>query len=589
MADSAEGVIGLALFGVVGLALVVGAGAFAKRLGIAAPLLLIVAGVGLSYLPGAPTMIPYEVILVGLLPPILYAAAITVPVVDLRRNLGSISALSVALVVVSAFGTGVILFALFPDLNLAAAIAIGAVISPTDAVAATALGKRLGLPSRLVTILEGESLVNDATALVLLRSAIAATGATVTFWGALGDFAFAVAAAIALGLVVGAIAVWVRAKLDDPVLDTAISFAVPFVAFLPAESIGASGVLAVVVAGLYSGHTAARVLSAQSRIAERINWRTGQFVLEHGVFLLMGIQVSALIRQTEQFELSAREAVLVGLLLVLVVLAIRFAFVGPLILWLRRSDAANDERMTMIEGSMDAMRARFDDERWAGDDRVRRHRDRIERRVQRRRADVDQLKAEGLDWRGGVVLSWAGMRGVVTLAAAQSLPEQTPYRPQLILIAFTVAVATLLLQGGTLPWVIRRTGIRGSDAAADGRALAELLDELGTAGVEVLENPALQLPGGDPVDTEVVERVRRDTLQAVQEARARADREADDTAIPPERQYRQLRGEVLRAQREALLEARSAGSYPSRILARAQSMLDLEQTRLEQLDERGGS
>lgn len=587
MAGSAEGVIGLALFGVVGLVLVVGAGAFAKRLGIAAPLLLIVAGVGLSYLPGAPTVVPYEVILVGLLPPILYAAAITVPVVDLRRNLGSISALSVALVVVSAFGTGVILFALFPDLNLAAAIAIGAVISPTDAVAATALGKRLGLPSRLVTILEGESLVNDATALVLLRSAIAATGATVTFWGALGDFAFAVAAAIALGLVVGAIAVWVRAKLDDPVLDTAISFAVPFVAFLPAESIGASGVLAVVVAGLYSGHTAARVLSAQSRIAERINWRTGQFVLEHGVFLLMGIQVSALIRQTEQFELSAREAVLVGLLLVLVVLAIRFAFVGPLILWLRRSDAANDERMTMIEGSMDAMRARFDDERWAGNDRVQRRRDRIEQRVRRRRADVDQLTAEGLDWRGGVVLSWAGMRGVVTLAAAQSLPEQTPYRPQLILIAFTVAVATLLLQGGTLPWVIRRTGIRGSDAAADGRALAELLDELGTAGVEVLENPALQLPGGDPVDTEVVERVRRDTLQAVQEARARADREADDTAIPPERQYRQLRGEVLRAQREALLEARSAGSYPSRILARAQSMLDLEQTRLEQLDERG--
>src|SRR6187431_3396053 len=169
----------IALFGVIALITIVGAGYFSKRLGIAAPLILILIGIGFSYIPGAPTTVPHEIILFGLLPPILYAAAIQVPVVDFRRNLSSITVLSVLLVLVTAFVTGWILFTIFPALSLAGGIAIGAVISPTDAVAATALGKKFGLPARLVTILEGESLVNDATALVLLRSAIAATAASV--------------------------------------------------------------------------------------------------------------------------------------------------------------------------------------------------------------------------------------------------------------------------------------------------------------------------------------------------------------------------------------------------------------------------
>jgi monovalent cation/hydrogen antiporter len=575
-------VISLALLGIVALGVIVAAGVFSRKLGVAAPLILIVVGVGLSYVPGAPVVVPNEVILIGLLPPILYASAITVPVVDLRRNLSTISALSVALVVVSAVLTGLLLFALFPALDLAAAIAIGAVISPTDAVAATAVAKKLGLPPRLITILEGESLVNDATALVLLRSAVAATAAAASFWDVLGDFAFAVAVAIVIGLAVGFIAVWVRSRLADPVLDTAVSFIVPFAAFLPAEFAGASGVLAVVVAGLYSGHNSATAFTAQSRITERINWRTLQFVLENGVFLLMGIQVSNLIGQTERYDLSVHVAVLIGLLVVVLVLAIRFAFVGPLILLLRRMDAVNDRRMTMVEQAMQGFRSRVRDPRWAGDDRVRRRSERIEERVRRRRADVDQLKAEGLDWRGGVVLGWAGMRGVVTLAAAQSLPDETPYRPQLILIAFTVAVVTLLAQGGTLPWVIRLTGIRGSDAAADRRSLATLLDELGEAGVAVLDEPR-----DAPADDAVVQRVRTDTLLSAQAAWERAN--TQDGTLSPEAQYRALRHEVLQAQRGALLEARSAGTYPSRILSRAQAMLDLEETRLEQMEGGTGS
>ena len=574
-----------ALFGVVGIITIVAAGAFGRKLGIASPLILIVIGFGFSYLPGAPTEIPHEWILAGLLPPILYSSAITVPVIDFRRNLSSITALSVLLVIVTALVAGAVLWAIFPDLSLAGAIAIGAVISPTDAVAATALGKRLGLPPRLVTILEGEGLVNDATALVLLRSAIAATAASITLWEVVGDFAFAVAVAIAIGLVVGFVTVFVRSKLSDPVLDTAISFAVPFLAFIVAESLHASGVLAVVVAGLYSGHKGARVFSAQARISERLNWRTLQYVLENGVFLLMGIEISAVIGAVIDDDLSAHVAVLLGLLLTVIVMAIRFVFVVPLLLVLRGQSRVAVERQSRFRRMLEMFRGRDD-----LDDRARRRQEQGERIFKRREADLAQLQAEGLGWRGGVVLGWSGMRGVVTLAAAQSLPADLPYRPQLVLIAFTVAVVTLLAQGGTLPWVIRRTGIRGSDESVDSRSLAELLDEMGEAGLAVLDTETVSLPDGERVDPAVVSRVRNDTLLSAQSAWERANEgvTADGTVESPHQQYRALRREVLRAERAALLEARESGTYPSRVLIRAQAMLDLEETRLEQLDGPGG-
>src|SRR3978361_236785 len=181
-----------AIIGVVGIVTIVAAGAFANKLGVAAPILLILFGVGFSFIPGAPTNVPPEIILAGLLPPILYSAAVNVPVIDFRRNFSSIFGLSVLLVLVSAFVTGGLLNILFPKLSLAEGVALGAVISPTDAVAATAIGKRLGLPPKLVTILEGEGLVNDATALVLLRSAIAAIAMSVSFWGSIGDFFYSV-------------------------------------------------------------------------------------------------------------------------------------------------------------------------------------------------------------------------------------------------------------------------------------------------------------------------------------------------------------------------------------------------------------
>ena len=572
------------VFGVVAIVTIVVAGAFSKKLGVAAPLILILIGFGYSYIPGAPTEVPHQIVLLGLLPPILYAAAINVPVVDLRRNFSTISALSVGLVLITTFGTGFVLYAIFPDLTLAGGIALGAVISPTDAVAATALGKKLGLPPRLVTILEGESLVNDATALVLLRSAVLAISGAVTFWGVIGDFAFAVSVAILVGLVVGVVTVKVRAKLRDPILDTTISLAVPFIAFIPGEALGASGVLAVVAAGLYSGHNSAKRFTAQARISEQLNWRTAQFVLENGVFLLMGVEISAIIADVIAKDLSVSKAVVYGLLMVATIVVIRFLFIAPLLAVLRRRGQQAEKRQSRVRAMLDRMRRRA-----AADPMLARRQDRAERVFQRRESDLRQLRAEGLGWRGGVVLGWSGMRGVVTLAAAQSLPEDIDYRSQLVLIAFTVAVVTLLVQGGTLPWVIRASGIRGSDRAADRRELAELLDEMGAAGLAVLENPDFTLPEGREIDPSVIERVRHDTLLSAESAweRARYGAGEEGLAKSPHQQYRSLRQEVLQAERAALLDARSTGSYPSRVLSRAQAMLDLEETRLQQIDNPG--
>ena len=590
-----------ALFGVVAIVSIVAAGAFANKLGVAAPIILIVLGVGFSFIPGAPTTVPPEIILAGILPPILYSSAVNVSIVDFRRNFVSIFGLSFVLVLVSAFATGWLLFVLFPKLSFAEGVAIGAVISPTDAVAATAIGKRLGLPPRLVTILEGEGLVNDATALVLLKSAVAAIAASISFWGSLGEFVYAVIVAILVGLIVGWVTVWVRAKFRDSVLDTAISFAIPFVAYIPAEAAHASGVIAVVAAGLYSGHAAAVKFSPQARISERLNWRTIQFVLENGVFLLMGLEISKII-QDVQTHATADEpgvlgSVLLGLLATALLIVLRFIFVPPLLLWVRagwRGAEKNQSRFRQrLDRFIDMATGAARDPKLitaSNSDRAKKRIDMAERSYTQRENDITQLKAEELGWRGGVVLSWSGMRGVVTLAAAQSLPETIHYRAQLILIAFTVAVVTLVFEGATLPLVIRLTGIQGTDKVADRRSLAELLDELTEAGLAVLDNPSLELPGGAKLSQDVIDKVREDSHIASETAWERADHGTgdDELANSPRRQYRDLRREVLAAEREALIEARGNGAYPSRILGRAQTMLDFEETRLEALDNQSG-
>lgn len=568
----------IAVASVLAVVLMVAATGFSRKLGVAAPLILVLAGLVLSYTPGVPPIeVPHEWILAGVLPPLLYAAAIKVPVIDFRRNFAAITSLSVVLVVVSAVISGLALHALLPDLNLAAAIALGAVISPPDAVAATSIGKRLGLPPRLVTVLEGEGLVNDATALVLLRSALAVAAGTMSgVWGGIADFAVAVVVAVIIGLVVGVLTIAVRSRFHDPVLDTSVSFVVPFLAFIPAEELGASGVLAVVVAGLYTGHRSASALDAQARISDSVNWRTVQFLLENAVFLLIGLELRHLVENIDESLLDIPHTVLFGLLITAALILVRFAWVFLLVFFLRWRAVHRARRNTLLGLSL--LRAQHEDD---PDPRRQRRRRAVQRIYARRRADVDEQRREGLEWKGAVVLGWSGMRGVVTLAAAQSLPETMPYREQLVLIAFVVAVTTLLLQGSTLPALIRVLGIRGADTVADLRASASLFETIADEGLKVLDSPAAVLGENVQVDPDVVERVRQDTFLRSESAweQARAAQAGEDVPSP-HRQYRALRLAVVDAERGALLAARSAGRYPSRILAAAQNVLDLEETRL---------
>ncbi|GAA2055966.1 cation:proton antiporter [Leifsonia soli] len=568
----------LGVYAVIAVAVIVGVAAFSRKLGIAAPIILVIVGVTLSFLPGVPDIeVPPEIILDGLLPPILYAAAISVPLTDFRRNLAPIAGLSVVLVVITAFASGFVLFTMLPDLNLAAAIALGAIISPPDAVAATSIGRKLGLPPRLLTVLEGEGLVNDATALVLLRTALAAAlGTLATPWAGVVDFLSAVLIALVVGLVVGFVSVWVRSKLNDPVLDTALSVVVPFAAFAPTEALHGSGVLAVVIAGLYTGHAAPRQFSAQARISDQINWRTIQFLLENGVFLLIGLELRTLVSDVENPEvLSVWNAVGLGLIAVLSLIVIRFVLIVPLIFGLRRR-AELAERSVLREWLMISY---FRDHpvryRWQA---LRKQR--AEQRYERHRTDLEEYRQEAIDWKGGVVLGWAGMRGVVTLAAAQSLPSDIPYRPQLILIAFTVAFVSLVVQGGTLPWLIRTLGLQGADAREDRRLLAQLLDDLSEAGLAVLDDPETAARTSSPVDPEVVERVRQSSYLRAESAWERALLSDTPQDSRPHHVYRTLRLAVVDAERERLLLERSRGSYPSRVLTEAQALLDLEETRL---------
>ncbi|MGY0231424.1 cation:proton antiporter [Longispora urticae] len=539
---------------VVGVVSIVAVAALSGRLGLAAPLLLVLVGGGLGFVPGVPAVhVEPELILAGVLPPLLYSAAVNMPATDFRRNFGVISGLAVVLVVVTTLGVGWVLHALVPGLGWPAALAIGAVVSPTDAVAATSVGRRLGLPSRLLTILEGEGLVNDASALVLLRSAVAAMAGAASVWGTIGRFGYAVLVATALGLLLGVVAVRVRAMLGDAVLSTAVSFVVPFVAYWPAEELGASGVLAVVVTGIVIGHLGPRRLSARDRLTETTNWRTISFLLEGAIFLLMGLSLAPLVDEVDRGADGLGRSLLLGLALTALVVVFRIAFIPPLMALVRR----DERRAAGTQPRLDQLQSALDGGRWA--DRPARDLARFQRRITRVGADAQFKLSQGLGWRGAVVLAWSGMRGAITVAAAQTLPADTPHRAQLLLIAYVVAAATLLTQGLTLPAVIRAARVPRDDPAELREEYERLIGELSASGAA-----ALGRVEADPV---LLDRVRADA--------GIRDRPSESHPTGPGReQYRELMLLVLDAQRRTLLDDRSDGTYRSATLDRALRHLD---------------
>lgn len=555
-----------------GLVISIIAVAFSRRTGVATPLLLIGLGLAASYLPGVPDLhVEPELILAGVLPPLLYASAVRLPVLDLRRNLGLITWLAMVIVVVGAIGVGLVVHLLF-GIPLALAIALGAVVSPTDAVAATAIGRRLGLPPRVMTVLEGESLVNDASALVVLRSALAAASVgTFSLGDAALDFAWAVVGALLVGVLVGWVTVLVRQRLDDPVLNTSISFAVPFLAFVPAEEMHASGVLAVVTAGLVTGHQAGRRFTARDRQTERTNWATISFLLENGVFLMMGFELPQLVEEARgdmaDGTILAMVAVVFGLLVVL-----RFVGVaGPLLMdrRLRHQRVGRvRERLSQFEEKLEELTPTN-----------RREEDRISvarRRLARGNADADFELREPLTGRAGLVLAWSGMRGVVTLAAVQTIPVGADHRATLVLVAVLVAVATLVVFGMTLPPLIRRLELESVSAEDQRGEFFTLMKQLSASTVEQL-GPMEELEvDGTPLDPEVVASLKQRFLPIllgnIQHLR-QAKPGSREKSMIVQRLY-------LDAMRDALLTERSIGAYTSETYARAEALLDREEQRL---------
>ncbi|HMT06011.1 MAG: sodium:proton antiporter [Solirubrobacterales bacterium] len=563
----------LSVIAVGGVVSVVAVALFSRRLGVASPLLLVVAGAAIGTLPEvSATSIQPHWILGGVLPPLLYSAAINIPNTDFRRNLKPITGLAVLLVVVSTAAAAVLFHALMPEIGWPAAFALAAVLSPTDAVAATAVGRKLGLPSRLLAILEGEGLVNDATALVLLRSAVAAMGAGVTAGGIIGDFALAVVGAVAVGAAVGVLNVRIRQRIGDPVMNTAISFVVPFVAYIPAEDFGFSGVLAVVVAGLVTSDLAARFLKAEDRITEETNWRTLAFLMEGFIFLLMGISLEDVLFDVGNSGFSVDEALLYGAVASLLLIMVRLAFVVPLVAMIKRDDKRAVDSKPHIEGWRD--RLKNDD--LPGEIEPRRV-EWLEHRIAKASADIDFRMRESLGWRAGAVLAWSGMRGAVTVAAAQTLPVDTPYRAELVLIAYVAAALMLLFQGSTLPWVIRKFRVERDSPEELRDQHLKMMRELADAGEEALNQEAKR----QDINQSIIERVRRDSLIGRQQPMG-----AEDDLEEQRESYIRLRIAVIEAERTRMLRHMKLGTFSSEVIDDIRKLLDLEEARLQQLSDR---
>ncbi|HEX6918403.1 MAG TPA: cation:proton antiporter, partial [Phycicoccus sp.] len=332
--------------------------------GVPVPIALLVVGALLSFVPVMPDVrLSPELVLLGLLPPLLYAAAITTSLLDIRTYRTKILGLSVGLVLFTAFGVGLVAWLLLP-ISFALAVALGAIVAPPDAVAASAVARRIGLPRKITTILEGESLLNDATALVTLRSALAVAGLAAHGLGggsgatpepvtassvaldlavaALGGVAIGVLAYLGLGLL--------RRRLTEAPADTALSFVAPYVAYLPAEEVGASGVVAVVTAGLLLAHRSPTLQTAPSRLSERVNWSSVTFVLENAVFLLIGLQVSSLLADTREGDLSLGRTLGVGLVVLLAVLLLRPLWMVPFTFLTSRASRGN--RGVLLRGAI---------------------------------------------------------------------------------------------------------------------------------------------------------------------------------------------------------------------------------------------
>ncbi|MFJ2175218.1 Na+/H+ antiporter [Streptomyces sp. NPDC087851] len=504
----------------------------ARRTPVAAPLLLVAAGLGAAYVPGVPdyTLDPH-IVLPLILPPLLYTAAVDSSYLDLRANIRPVALLSVGYVLFATLAVGWLTHLLIPDLPPTTALVLGAVVAPPDAVAATAIARKLGLPSRITTILQGESLLNDATAITAFKVALAAAvGAGASWAGGVGEFALASLGGVGVGLVLMVPLHWLRTHLKEALLQNTLSLLIPFVAYAAAEQVGASGVLAVVVVALYLGHRSWQVDFA-TRLQEAAVWKMVAFVLESAVFALIGLQLPFVLGGLGEYGVG--EAVFYALWVFVAVVVVRFVWVYP---------------ATFLP------RALFP-------------------RIREREPDTT--------WTAPLIVGWAGMRGVVSLAIAFSIPltvhdgSPFPGRNLVLFLAFTTVIGTLVVQGLTLPPLIRLLKIQGRDRQTETLAEAQAQSEASAAAERRLdelladERNALPPPLADRLRT-VLERRRNAVWERLGAVNEITGESADDT-------YRRLSTEMIEAERTVFVELRDRRRIDDEMLRTLLRRLDLEE------------
>jgi monovalent cation/hydrogen antiporter len=520
--DLQDGLVALGL-----LATVAGLLALAPMLRVPYPILLVLGGLAIGLVPGMPELeLEPELVLFGVLPPLLYGAAFFTSLRDLRASVRPIGLLAVGLVVLTTVGVAVVAHEVVDGLTWPAAFVLGAIVSPTDPIAATSIARRLGVPRKLVTIVEGESLVNDGTGLVLYRVAVAAvvTGSFSAVYTT-GLFAVAVVGGVAVGLAVGEIVRQIRLRLDNPPAEITISLLTGYFAFIPAELLGVSAVLAAVSAGIYLGWHTPSLTSSQVRIQALGVWEIVQYLLNALLFVLVGLQLPVVIEGLD--DVSNAQLVGYAAVVCATVVALRF-------LWV----------FVVLD---------------------------LPKRMSRRRSS----------WEGAVFISWAGMRGAVSLAAALALPLTTdagddfPARNLILFLTFTVILVTLVGQGLTLPLVIR--ALRLEDDGIEEREEVKARIKAAEAALARLE----ELVGEDWVREDTAERVRGSYRFRSNRFRARLD-DGDDGAIEMRSQdFQRLRRELLEAERAAILDLRRSGVISNDVWIRVARDLDLEDLRLD--------
>jgi Na+/H+ antiporter len=498
----------------------------ARRLGVPYPTVLVLGGLALAFVPGLPhEPLDPDLVLLVFLPPLLFAAAFETPLRDLRANLAPIARLSIGLVIFTMVLVAVVTEAVIPGFGWAAAFTLGAIVAPTDALAATTVFRRIGVPRVVVTLIEGEALLNDATALVAYRTALFAvvTGSFVLS-EAIGGFLVAATGGIAIGIAVGWVAAWIVRALDDPPVEVLLSLVIPFAAYLPADQLGLSGVLAAVAAGFVIGRRLGTILSPSSRVLWLSTWKMVGFVINGFVFVLIGVELPEAVT-----GLAGRSPVEIGLLVV----GVCGVVVVARIVWVFAS--------SLLPNS-----------------------------PRRRIAQRDPRLATRLTF----VVGWAGLRGAVSLAAALALPASFPERNLVLLLTFAVILVTLVGQGLTLPFFVRWAGWDGVETDGDESTLAR--STAYQAGLDEIERVRPDWPTHQPLLDRLESGLRdRDRHLATEDPEETEERRQERT------EHEQIQSGVINAQRAAVIELRDQGEINDQTLRTIERELDLEELRME--------